>query len=65
MYILQAKMPHLTAYTKMQSEIDAIVGTDKQIYSTSTAILHYCESKLEGTNLIQDGNKNPSLFLFF
>lgn len=49
----------------MQSEIDAIVATDKQIYSTSTAILHYCESKLEGMNLIQDGNKNPSLFLFF
>lgn len=49
----------------MQSEIDTIVATDKQIYSTSTAILHYCESKLAGTNLIQDGNKNPSLFLFF
>lgn len=49
----------------MQSEIDAIVATDKQICSTSTAIIHYCGSKLAGTKLIQDGNKNPFHLLFF
>lgn len=48
----------------MQSEIGAIVATDKQIYSISTAFLHYRESKSMGTKLIQDGNKNPSLFFF-
>lgn len=46
----------------MQSEIGAIVATDKQIYSISTAFLHYRESKSMGSKLIQDGNKNPSLF---